>query len=57
MDWLERMNNALEYIENSLYEDIDYKKIAKAASCSEFHFSILLLSPICRVKLILFKVL
>ena len=39
MDWLERMNNALEYIENSLDEDIDYKKIAKAASCSEFHFS------------------
>lgn len=39
MDWLERMNNALDYIENSLDEEIDYKKIAKAANCSEFHFS------------------
>ena len=39
MDWLERMNNALNYIENSLNEEIDYKEIAKAANCSEFHFS------------------
>ncbi len=39
MDWLERMNNALNYIENSLDEEIDYKEIAKAANCSEFHFS------------------
>lgn len=38
MDWLERMNNALNYIENSLNEEIDYKEIAKAANCSEFHF-------------------
>ncbi|MFP9213428.1 AraC family transcriptional regulator, partial [Enterococcus faecalis] len=27
MDWLERMNNALNYIENSLNEEIDYKEI------------------------------
>lgn len=39
MDWLERMNNALDYIENSLDEEIDYKEIAKVANCSEFHFS------------------
>ena len=39
MDWLERMNNALNYIENSPDEEIDYKEIAKAANCSEFHFS------------------
>ncbi|HAA8366984.1 TPA_asm: AraC family transcriptional regulator, partial [Listeria monocytogenes] len=26
MDWLERMNNALNYIENSLNEEIDYKE-------------------------------
>ncbi len=30
MDWLERMNNALNYIENSLDEEIDYKEIAKS---------------------------
>ncbi len=39
MDWLERMNNALEYIENHLDEEIDYKEIAKKAYCSEYHFS------------------
>ncbi len=44
MDWLERMNNALNYIENSLDEEIDYKEIAKAANCSEFHFSRMFLS-------------
>jgi AraC family transcriptional regulator len=38
MDWLERMNNALDYIEDNL-EEIDYKEVAKAAYCSEFHFS------------------
>lgn len=38
MDWLERMNNVLEYIENSLDEDIDYKKIVKVVSCFEFYF-------------------
>jgi AraC family transcriptional regulator len=39
MDLLERMNKALDYIENSLDDEIDHKKIAKAAYCSEFHFS------------------
>jgi AraC family transcriptional regulator len=39
MDWLERMNNALDYIENNLESDIDYRKIAQVAYCSEFHFS------------------
>ncbi|OAB35104.1 AraC family transcriptional regulator [Paenibacillus macquariensis subsp. defensor] len=39
MDWLERMNNALDYIENNLDDEIDYKEIARAAYCSEFHFS------------------
>ncbi|WHY78629.1 AraC family transcriptional regulator [Neobacillus sp. WH10] len=39
MDWLERMNNALDYIENHLDEELDYKKIAQVAFCSEYHFS------------------
>ncbi|MET3698843.1 AraC family transcriptional regulator [Bacillus oleivorans] len=39
MEWLKRMNNALDYIENSLDDEIDYKKIAEAAYCSEYHFS------------------
>lgn len=39
MDWLIRMNNVLDYIENSLDKEIDYKELAKIAYCSEFHFS------------------
>ncbi|WP_088072997.1 AraC family transcriptional regulator [Gottfriedia luciferensis] len=39
MDWLERMNNALEYIEKNLESDINYRNIAQVAYCSEFHFS------------------
>ncbi len=39
MDWLERINKALDYIENNLDDEIDYAKIARAASSSEYHFS------------------
>ncbi|MCC2249708.1 MAG: AraC family transcriptional regulator [Bacillota bacterium] len=39
MEWLDRMNYALDYIEDNLVQDIDYKKIAQAACCSEYHFS------------------
>ncbi|KZO01802.1 AraC family transcriptional regulator [Pseudobacillus badius] len=38
MEWLERMNHALDYIEENLKSEIDYKKIAQAACCSEYHF-------------------
>ncbi len=39
MDWLKRFNSAIDYIENNLDNEIDYSQIAKAAYCSEFHFS------------------
>ncbi len=39
MDWIKSMNNALEYIEINLTEEMDYTKIAQAACCSEYHFS------------------
>ncbi|MDF2921170.1 MAG: AraC family transcriptional regulator [Paenibacillaceae bacterium] len=38
MDWLERMNNAMEYIETNLADDISYEKIAQIACCSTYHF-------------------
>lgn len=38
MDWLNRMNNALDYIEENLLGEIDKQYIAKIACCSEFHF-------------------
>lgn len=39
MDWIKSINNALEYIETNLTEEIDYSKLAQAACCSEYHFS------------------
>ena len=38
MDWLQRMNNAISYIEDNLVNDIDYNEAAKAACCSAYHF-------------------
>lgn len=38
MDWLNRLNRALDYIEENLAGEIDKHIIAKLACCSEFHF-------------------
>lgn len=38
MDLLEKMNGALSYIEENLTGDIDFKKVARLACCSEYHF-------------------
>lgn len=38
MDWIKQMNQAIEYIESQLEYEIDYKKVAQVAQCSEYHF-------------------
>ncbi|ACS99213.1 AraC family transcriptional regulator [Paenibacillus sp. JDR-2] len=38
MDWLQRMNLAVEYIEDNLEHDIDYEQIARIALCSVYQF-------------------
>ncbi|MHB8072612.1 AraC family transcriptional regulator [Desulfosporosinus fructosivorans] len=38
MNLLEKMNGALNYIEDNLTGDIDFKEVAKQAFCSEYHF-------------------
>ncbi|WP_353615592.1 AraC family transcriptional regulator [Bacillus sp. FJAT-27264] len=38
MDWMDRMNSAMEYIETHLSEEIDYDQLAKIACCSTYHF-------------------
>ncbi|MNO31010.1 hypothetical protein D3C76_209600 [compost metagenome] len=38
MTWVERMNKALDYIENNLCEDIDITQAAKIACCSNSSF-------------------
>lgn len=38
MDSLKNMNAAMQYIEDNLTHEIDFKEIAKIAFCSEYHF-------------------
>lgn len=38
MDWIERMTNAINYMEENLEDDIDYTEVAKIACCSVHHF-------------------
>jgi|WetSurMetagenome_2_1015567.scaffolds.fasta_scaffold33002_3 AraC family transcriptional regulator len=38
MEWSERMNAAIDYIEDNLEGEIDFKAAAKLACCSIFHF-------------------
>jgi AraC family transcriptional regulator len=38
MDSLERMNQALAYIEEHLADEIDFKQVERLALCSEYHF-------------------
>lgn len=38
MDSLKNMNAAMQYIENNLTDEIDFKEVAKIAYCSEYHF-------------------
>ncbi|MBP6803056.1 MAG: AraC family transcriptional regulator [Chloroflexi bacterium] len=38
MDSLERMNQALTYIEENLADEIDLQQVEKLALCSEYHF-------------------
>ena len=38
MDWLDKMNGALNYIEEHLSEEIDFTEVAKRACCSNFNF-------------------
>ena len=38
MEWIERLNGAVDYIEEHLTEDIDYEQVARAACCSSYHF-------------------
>lgn len=38
MDWLDKMNKALEYIEDNLDGKIDYEIVAQKACCSSYNF-------------------
>ena len=38
MEWIERLNHAITYIEEHLTEEIDYEQLGRIACCSTFHF-------------------
>ncbi|WP_396426690.1 hypothetical protein [Lederbergia sp. NSJ-179] len=38
VDWLQRMNNAIDYIEDNLENKIEYEQIARIALCSVYEF-------------------
>lgn len=38
MDWLQSMQNSIDYIERNILSDIDYEEIAKCAYSSTYHF-------------------
>lgn len=38
MEWIERLNNAISYIEENLTEQIDCEQLGRIACCSAYHF-------------------
>lgn len=38
MEWIEHLNDAINYIEKHLTQELDYEHIAKIACCSTYHF-------------------
>ena len=38
MEWLEKLNEALKYIEENLDGEVEYEKAAKIACCTTYHF-------------------
>lgn len=38
MEWITRLNHAINYIEEHLCDTVDYDEIAKLACCSTYHF-------------------
>jgi len=38
MEWIERLNKSINYIEGHLTDEINYEQIAKISCCSTYHF-------------------
>ncbi len=38
MEWIERLNNTINYIEEHLTKEIEYDELGKIACCSAYHF-------------------
>lgn len=38
MEWIDRFNKAISYIEEHIMEEVDYDQLARIACCSAYHF-------------------
>lgn len=38
MEWIDRLNEAINYIEEHLTDAIDYERLGRIAGCSSYHF-------------------
>ena len=38
MEWVERLNESMRYIEEHLTGEIDHKELGRIACCSAYHF-------------------
>lgn len=38
MEWIEKLNKTISYIEEHLTEEISYDELARIACCSTYHF-------------------
>lgn len=38
MEWLQQLNEAVQYIEKNLDGEIEYEKAAQIACCTTYHF-------------------
>lgn len=38
MEWVERLNESMRYIEEHLTEELDYEELSRTACCSAYHF-------------------
>ena len=38
MEWMQRLNQSIEYIEQHITEELDYEKVAKVAGCPSYYF-------------------
>ena len=38
MEWMQRLNQSIEYIEQHITEELDYEKVAEVAGCPSYYF-------------------
>lgn len=38
MEWIERLNEALNYMEEHMTDEIDIRQLGRIACCSSYHF-------------------